>query len=129
MKPYLTAIILVLLSVTAVMAQQDPSLVDAASPEEPISVLTILLKGGKVIMIPLAILSFIAVLLIMFYFLTIRQGAVVSSNFMNAATGSFMTGFSHPAQQIFTRRLATTKLIGSPMLPSFFPLIGHVSNE
>lgn len=49
------------------------------------SLLDLLTKGGAVIMIPLALLSFIAVLLIIFYFLTIRQGTVVSDKFMNAA--------------------------------------------
>jgi len=37
------------------------------------------------VMIPLAILSFVAVLLIIFYIFTIRQGSVVSDKFMNAA--------------------------------------------
>ncbi len=43
------------------------------------------LKTGGVIMIPLAGLSFVAVLLIFYYMLTIRQGTVVSDKFMNAA--------------------------------------------
>ena len=47
--------------------------------------LDILMKGGLLVMAPLAALSFIAVLLIFFYMLTIRQGTVVSSKFMNAA--------------------------------------------
>jgi len=49
------------------------------------SLLDTLTEGGALIMIPLAVLSFIAVLLIIFYFLTIRQGTVVSDKFMNAA--------------------------------------------
>ena len=38
-----------------------------------------------ILMIPLAVLSFLAVLLIIFYAITIRQGTVVSNKFMNAA--------------------------------------------
>ncbi len=43
------------------------------------------LKTGGIVMIPLAALSFVAVLLIFYYMLTIRQGTVVSDKFMNAA--------------------------------------------
>ncbi len=43
------------------------------------------LQGGGILMYPLAALSFIAVLLTIYYFLTVRQGAVVSDKFMNAA--------------------------------------------
>ena len=49
------------------------------------SLLDSLIEGGPWLMIPLAALSFIAVLLIIFYLFTIRQGAVVSDKFMNAA--------------------------------------------
>jgi biopolymer transport protein ExbB len=49
------------------------------------SLLDYLLEGGPWLMVPLAVLSFIAVLLIIFYTFTIRQGAVVSDKFMNAA--------------------------------------------
>lgn len=49
------------------------------------SILDYLLEGGPLLMIPLAALSFIAVLLIIFYLFTIRQGTVVSDKFMNAA--------------------------------------------
>ncbi len=83
MKPLSIAFSLVLLSVTAALAQQQPT--EPAAAEAQTSILDLLLQGGTVIMIPLALLSFLAVLLVMFYFLTIRQGAVVSSNFMNAA--------------------------------------------
>ncbi|MFT5468028.1 MAG: biopolymer transport protein ExbB [Verrucomicrobiales bacterium] len=43
------------------------------------------LKDGGVMMYPLYGLSFVAVLLIFYYVLTIRQGTVVSDKFMNAA--------------------------------------------
>ena len=87
MKPFSIALVFLMLSTAALLAQGTGLPIEAMDPadSEPISFLSILLKGGKVIMIPLAALSFMAVLLIMFYFLTIRQGAVVSANFMNAA--------------------------------------------
>ena len=44
-----------------------------------------LVKGGAWLMVPLAALSFLAVVLIIFYTFTIRQGSVVSDKFMNAA--------------------------------------------
>lgn len=44
-----------------------------------------LIKGGIWLMVPLAALSFLAVVLIIFYTFTIRQGTVVSNKFMNAA--------------------------------------------
>lgn len=47
--------------------------------------LDIFMKGGILLMAPLAALSFLAVLLVFFYFLTIRQGTVVSNKFMNSA--------------------------------------------
>lgn len=64
-----------------------PSPADAVSQaqEATETFLDIFMKGGVVLMAPLAVLSFLAVLLIFFYFLTIRQGTVVSNKFMNAA--------------------------------------------
>lgn len=53
--------------------------------EKAQSLLDYLMEGGPWLMIPLAALSFIAVLLIIFYTFTIRQGTVVSDKFMNAA--------------------------------------------
>ncbi len=49
------------------------------------TILDYLVEGGPLIMIPLALLSFVAVLLIIFYIFTIRQNTVVSDKFMNAA--------------------------------------------
>jgi len=65
----------------------------AASPENAVaeatakaqSFLDYLMEGGPWLMLPLAALSFIAVLLIIFYVFTVRQGTVVSNKFMNAA--------------------------------------------
>jgi biopolymer transport protein ExbB len=59
-------------------------LASQATREQAVQFIEILKKGGWV-MYPLAGLSFIAVLLIIYYMLTIRQGTVVSDKFMNAA--------------------------------------------
>ncbi len=59
-------------------------LASQATREQAVQFIDVLKKGGPV-MIPLAILSFVAVLLIIYYMLTIRQGTVVSDKFMNAA--------------------------------------------
>ena len=55
-----------------------------ASSASKIPLLEIMEQGGYV-MIALAVLSVFAVTLILFYFLTLRKGAVVSNKFMNAA--------------------------------------------
>ncbi|NOY00361.1 MAG: MotA/TolQ/ExbB proton channel family protein [Verrucomicrobia bacterium] len=67
----------------AAVTGQDAS--DPAAVAQAETFLDIMMKGGAMVMIPLAILSFIAVLLIIFYIFTIRQGSVVSDKFMNAA--------------------------------------------
>lgn len=85
MKHSLIVFCVLLFSVAALFAQQGAaSSVPAGVSPEAISFLKILLKGGMV-MIPLALISFVAVVLIMFYLLTIRRGAVVSNKFMNSA--------------------------------------------
>lgn len=74
------------LSAGPLMAQESE---DAAAPENMTTtaetILDYMLKGGPFLMIPLAALSFLAVILIIFYLFTIRQGAIVSDRFMNAA--------------------------------------------
>ncbi|MCB1229740.1 MAG: MotA/TolQ/ExbB proton channel family protein [Verrucomicrobiae bacterium] len=85
------ATILFLFTLSPVLAQEGgietASATDAASQAQQATetFLDIFMKGGVVLMAPLAVLSFLAVLLIFFYFLTIRQGTVVSNKFMNAA--------------------------------------------
>jgi len=59
------------------------ALQDATARAE--SILDYLMEGGPFLMVPLAALSFFAVILIIFYAFTIRQGSVVSDKFMNAA--------------------------------------------
>ncbi len=49
------------------------------------TILEYLMEGGPFLMIPLAILSFLAVILIVFYTFTIRRGSIVSHRFMNSA--------------------------------------------
>ena len=75
-----------LLPAAPLMAQESG---EATSPGSVTTtaetVLDYMLKGGPFLMIPLAALSFLAVILIIFYLFTIRQGAVVSDKFMNAA--------------------------------------------
>lgn len=61
---------------------QDPAAPTLTSTKA--TLLDLMEKGG-VLMYPLAFLSVVAVFLIMFYFLTVRQGAVVSDKFMNSA--------------------------------------------
>lgn len=56
----------------------------SSPPAENTDVLDILSKGGFM-MYPLAVLSVIAVVLILFYTFTIRRNTVVSDKFMNAA--------------------------------------------
>jgi biopolymer transport protein ExbB len=68
--------------------ESDPAAVTQpaaeAASQPTISLLDLVEKSG-VMFYPLAALSIIAVFLIVFYFLTIRQGAVVSDHFMNSA--------------------------------------------
>ena len=61
-----------------------------ASPETVIkattqTMLDYIMEGGAAIMVPLAVLSFLTVLLVIFFLFTVRQGSVVSDKFMNAA--------------------------------------------
>ncbi|MGD9747965.1 MAG: MotA/TolQ/ExbB proton channel family protein [Verrucomicrobiales bacterium] len=67
---------------------QAPSLATEGKKESqmnPTKLLDLIEKGGLFFMVPLGLLSFLAVLLIVFYMLTIREGTVVSDKFMNAA--------------------------------------------
>ena len=94
----LSGLALFIYSTATTMAQQVPAdkatlpespaeqiVTDPAAIAQAETFLDIMMKGGAMVMIPLAILSFIAVLLIIFYIFTIRQGSVVSDKFMNAA--------------------------------------------
>jgi|TARA_B100001093_G_scaffold520374_1_gene615226 biopolymer transport protein ExbB len=79
-------LLLALLGAAPLMAQEAGE----SPPPESIqttaeTILDYMLKGGPFLMIPLAALSFLAVILIIFYLFTIRQGAVVSDRFMNSA--------------------------------------------
>ncbi len=74
---------LLLLSAIPALAQDTPAV--AAEPSYTQTMLDYFLEGGPVLMSFLAGLSFLTVLLIVFYVFTIRQGTVVSDKFMNAA--------------------------------------------
>lgn len=81
---------ILLLSGGTLIAQEDstaqpPAETPMTTVERAESFLEYLMEGGPWLMIPLAALSFIAVILIIFYTFTIRQGTVVSDKFMNAA--------------------------------------------
>jgi len=88
-------LVLILLFISAVAPAQEPAAPTAAPAVAPPvtspaadytqTMLDYFMEGGPVLMIPLAALSFLAVLLIIFYTFTIRQGTVVSDKFMNAA--------------------------------------------
>lgn len=56
----------------------------SATPAGPINLLEVFARGG-VMMFPLALLSVVAVLLVLIYLLTIRRNAVVSDRFMEMA--------------------------------------------
>ncbi|MGB3117685.1 MAG: MotA/TolQ/ExbB proton channel family protein [Verrucomicrobiales bacterium] len=79
-------------SATAAAPAVQPGQAPALAPEgkkesqmNPTKLLDLIEKGGLFFMVPLGLLSFLAVLLIVFYMLTIREGTVVSDKFMNAA--------------------------------------------
>ena len=82
---FLALILLVINSLDVLIAQDTADAAVPVAEAAKETFLDILLRGGPIIMIPLGILSFAAVLLIFFYMLTIRQGSVVSTKFMNAA--------------------------------------------
>ena len=89
------------------MAQESE---DAAAPENMTTtaetILDYMLKGGPFLMIPLAALSFLAVILIIFYLFTIRQGAIVSDRFMNAADAAYLFfSFCSQGMQLVFRML------------------------
>lgn len=74
----------VFLQTLVVRAQDAAPEAAPAAVEDSVAFWEIVERGG-VMMYPLAALSIIAIALIVLYFLTIRQGAVVSKRFMNAA--------------------------------------------
>lgn len=79
----------ILLPLLALILTSSRVFAQATLEDEPVTeiVLSELLAQGGSVMIPLAGLALIAVILITFYFLTIRRGSVVSNRFMNNADG------------------------------------------
>lgn len=85
----LVVTMLLMVGVSSLMAQ-DEAATGSSNPiargtEIAESLFDELVKGGIWLMVPLAALSFLAVVLIIFYTFTIRQGSIVSDKFMNAA--------------------------------------------
>jgi len=66
-------------------APETPATPGASAATTVESLLDYFLEGGVYLMVPLALLSFLGVLLVVFFMFTIRQGTVVSDRFMNAA--------------------------------------------
>lgn len=85
MNQRLTSTLVLLPCLPASLLAQAPAGSAEASPGHVQTMLDYFLDGGPVLMSFLAGLSFLAVLLVVFYLFTIRQGAVVSDKFMNAA--------------------------------------------
>lgn len=73
--------IIFLLSISNVYSQE---LVEKTTATTPFGLLNLVLQGG-ILIYPLLFLSFVAVVLILFYFLTIRKGCVVTNKFMRIA--------------------------------------------
>jgi len=76
--------LLATLVVTAAAQEPATGKIVATGESAQISFWEIIERGG-VVMYPLAALSFIAILLVVFYFLTIRQSTVVTTHFMKSA--------------------------------------------
>ncbi|MEM9283270.1 MAG: MotA/TolQ/ExbB proton channel family protein [Verrucomicrobiota bacterium] len=85
MKYHAANLLIWLLLTGSLRAQEEGEANGSEVVETTKTILDSLMEGGPWLMIPLAALSFIAVLLIIFYTFTIRQGSVVSDRFMNAA--------------------------------------------
>ncbi|WP_018970396.1 MotA/TolQ/ExbB proton channel family protein [Rubritalea marina] len=65
---------------------QTSKLPDSADiQEEALNIYQLISEKGGVVMYPLAALSFLTVILIFFYFITIRRNSVVSNRFMSTA--------------------------------------------
>lgn len=82
-------------ALTCAMAQGNPAesserLFDQSAPTYQ-TLWQILVSGGWV-MVPLAVLSFIATILVVVYFFTLRRGAVVTDSFMETAESLIKKG-------------------------------------
>ena len=87
MKRSLFTIATALLAAAPLWAQEDvaASVAEATGKAAaPVTLLGLLQSGGWA-MIPLALLSVLTVMLVLFFLLTLRSGAVVSNHFMNTA--------------------------------------------
>lgn len=82
-----------LLSAISASAQTAPGPADSFQEGSPayMTLWQIILSGGWA-MIPLAILSFLATIFVLVYFLTLRRGAVVTGHFMETAESLIKKG-------------------------------------
>ncbi len=76
----------------------------AAAPEEQLTTLKQLFEAGGLMMYPLVALSIFAVALIVFYIFTVRQGTVVSDEFMGEAEALIRGGDYAGLLQVASRR-------------------------
>ena len=76
-----TAVFIALLAAPAAMSRAQ----DAAPPIRPEATLWEVVLSGGPVMIPLGILSVIAVMLVLVYLFTLRRGAVVTKRYMTTA--------------------------------------------
>ena len=76
--------------VSATAMAQD-GIVPTPQPSDKVDFFEILQQGG-VMMIPLAILSIVAICLVFFYMIVIRKGSVVNDRFMNQAENLILQG-------------------------------------
>ena len=79
-----------------------------------VSVMELLYQGG-VMMVPLAAMALVAIILIIFYFLTIRRATVVTNRFMNEADSMLrkqdfmgLLSYSHRRSELVARLTAKT---------------------
>jgi len=101
---------LILVSSTLLSAQQPGA--PPAPDSSKVDLLEILQQGG-IMMIPLAVLSIIAICLIFFYMLVIRKGAVVSDRFMNQAENLILQGDYFNLSELCNRSgSAVAKILG-----------------
>ncbi len=104
-------ILLLSLSLFAIANAQQAGAEDTTAPAT-VDFLEILQQGG-VMMIPLAVLSVVAICLVFFYLIVIRKGAVVSDRFMNQAENLILQGDHFNLSELCNRNgSSVAKILG-----------------